>query len=139
MRPIQFRAWQLDPITNKWCMIDDLKSWQVYELNSPTPKEEIVMQFTGLLDKNGTKIFEGDIVRCETGDDGDEKIRLFVCRYQIPRMQFTLIDIRDINVPKNGLIRICGLEGFEEYINSTGQYPWAEVIGNIYESPELLK
>ena len=37
--------------------ISDILSWQIYEVDPET-----VGEFTGLTDKNGTKVFEGDIV-----------------------------------------------------------------------------
>ena len=80
MREILFRAKRKD--NGEWVYGDFINSW--HKLNTkPTPmiyntmgKTEVdpstVCQFTGLTDKNGTKIFEGDIVKtdeywCEIG------------------------------------------------------------------------
>lgn len=68
-----------------------------------------VMHFTGLTDKNGTPIFEGDIVEWETDNVGGTS-----------RMAVTI-------EPEDGIVRTF------PYVNST-----TEVIGNIYESPDLL-
>ena len=77
---------------------------------------ETVGQYTGLTDKNGTKIFEGDIVK---GKDNLEK-NLAVGGY---------ID------HENGSFVIVG-----EFMT---HYRWLdyelEVIGNIHDNPELLK
>lgn len=89
------------------------------------PRDEniILMQSTGLRDKNGKEIFEGDIVKVT---DGDERT----------------------NFPDGGIGTICGLdEIFMWYIDGQvhnglfdiSQEYYIEVIGNIYENPELLE
>lgn len=82
---------------------------------------ETVGQFTGLYDRNGTKIFEGDIVKL---DD-----RLCQVTWLDGNAQFDLRFIRDF-----GDIRIINFKGCE--MRELYRY---EVIGNIYDNPELLK
>ena len=72
---------------------------------------ETVGQFTGLTDKNGKKIFEGDIVR-----DWDGRI------YEIKYSDFEWI----AEQTKSFWINIKHLKP-------------CEVIGNIYDNPELLE
>lgn len=83
----------------------------------------VLMQSTGLTDKNGKEIFEGDIVNVT---DGDERT----------------------DVPDCGIGTICGLdEIFMWYIDGQvhnglfdiSQEYYIEVIGNIYENQELLE
>lgn len=83
----------------------------------------VLMQSTGLTDKNGKEIFEGDIVKVT---DGDERT----------------------NFPDGGIGTICGLdEIFMWYIDGQvhnglfdiSQEYYIEVIGNIYENPELAE
>ena len=69
---------------------------------------ETVCEYTGLMDKNGKRIFENDIVLCNRYDDEN---------YQV-----VMSDIW--NLPR---------EMFGSNLN------WREVIGNIFENPELLK
>lgn len=80
----------------------------------------ILMQSTGLFDKNGKEIYEDDIVRITltdgfryvVGEDGAVKYKL-------------------------GAFYI--LNGLDEYLISDFHIDDIEVVGNIYENPELLK
>lgn len=83
----------------------------------------VLMQSTGLKDENGKEIFEGDIVKVT---DGDERT----------------------NFPDGGIGTICGLDGiFMWYIDGQvhnglfdiSQEYYIEVVGNIYENPELTE
>ena len=82
----------------------------------------VLMQSTGLKDKNGKEIFEGDILAVEA-DDGviilkvswDDEHALFVIKTKKFNEETALAELVDDN-----------------------SYPF-EVIGNIYENPELLE
>jgi uncharacterized phage protein (TIGR01671 family) len=85
-------------------------------------KQAELMQYTGLKDKMGKDIFEGDIIHCE-----DEM-------YSMDTM-FRSSDTNPI-VFERGAFRYDGVV-LAEMI--TGQHPRiCEIIGNIYENPELL-
>ena len=79
-------------------------------------KPETVGQYTGLTDKNGTKIFEGDIIGGKAGT--------FEIRWRGYVSCFTIYK-KDVPYPlapvEKGIVR-----GYE-------------VIGNIYDNPELLE
>lgn len=82
---------------------------------------ETVCQFTGLTDKNGVKIFENDVVR-----DYDEENEVFVVKYYA-HSGYAAFDVEpEINCDCNGL----------SYLMALGS---AEVIGNIFDNPELMK
>lgn len=72
-------------------------------------------QYTGLHDKNGTEIYEGDIV-----SDGSTNGKVF---YNTDVAQFQV----DFSPYEECAQEMMGLES------------WAIVIGNIHEHPELLK
>lgn len=88
----------------------------------PFDKVEL-MQSTGLLDKNGREIFEGDIVRMRNPRD----------RRQIWMFQV----VRVANSPMLGLLdKKLTTEIFNLYEHMRNYY---EIIGNIHENPELLE
>ena len=88
-------------------------------------KNLVIMQFTGLVDKNQQPIFEGDIVRhIEVQHRKDEHIEQV--RYDEDLAGFYPFADRSFTY--------CDLCGFEPLDPRE-----AEVIGNVFENPELLK
>lgn len=82
------------------------------------PKNHVVMQSTGLKDKNGVEVFMGDIVRCTLG-----------CPHEV-------IWLEEYGGTFIGGMPAWYLSGLQEGYAWTGQ---EEVTGNIYENPELLE
>lgn len=80
---------------------------------------DTIGQFTGLCDKNGNKIFEGDFVKVTTGLEGYKS----TYHSTIHRVTY---DVRN-----------CGVAVFYPFDNS--DMVEAEVIGNIYDNPELWR
>jgi uncharacterized phage protein (TIGR01671 family) len=92
-----------------------------------------LMQFTGLTDKNGREIYEGDLVRYE-GKSWKNESDGFLARidWDAEHTSFTgrLVDTSGAFDPSSQ-----AAEG------RIGLYVWIkeiEVIGNVYENPELL-
>lgn len=80
-----------------------------------------VSQYTGLTDKNGVKVFENDIVR-----DCSEENEVFVVKYYA-HGGYPAFDVEpEMHCDCNGL----------SYLMELGS---AEVIGNIFDNPKLLK
>lgn len=120
MREIKFRAWDKDDL----CMRDwDNLLSHVYAKDKNTifnDSDYEVMQFTGLKDKHGKEIYEGDIVR----KDG----WIYEIRWSKYGAGFDLATKND-SWPKQE----------DGYAYHSGLYDTEiiEVIGNVYENPDL--
>lgn len=119
-RPLRFRAWdfknknmvyRVNIISGGYAWIGEFGSWENSHCHSGegTPINGPIMQFTGLLDKNRKEIYEGDIFK------HDESY----AKYSGLKEIFIVQDIRHLGIEKD--------------------FAHGEIIGNIYENPELLK
>ena len=80
---------------------------------------ETVYQFTGLTDKKGRKVFEGDIIKCKVHEMNGYRVRRGIVEY-------------------HGVGFIMNLDPNSWYDQKNISFD-CEVIGNIYDNPELLK
>jgi len=132
MRTIKFRIW--DNINNKMYNLGNLEDCLYrtefeeefgYDLTN-----YIIMQYTGLKDKNGKEIYEGDIVKWtrKTWVDIYDEENGYREQTDISFIEYSIED-RAFMIESEGY----GYEG-------EGLWNWneIEVIGNIYENPELL-
>lgn len=129
MKEIKFRAWY--KITKEMEYLKDT-SWSYWGNcildNSDADGKDTgnykIMQYTGLKDKNGKEIYEGDIVRIGEGKFDSCGVHLIggdgihVVKYDEKRGCFT---------------NTHTLNGLGKIFNNI------EIIGNIHENPELLK
>ena len=92
-------------------------------------EESILMQYTGLKDKNGKEIYEGDIVKYKV--KGSDKTYTTVMKFNEDHGAFLFGIYEGVKMP-------CGKKTrMNKYTRkSVGS---VEVIGNIYENPGLLE
>lgn len=119
-RTIKFRGKRID--NGEWVYgyladedyINDIDS---IDLSSIEVDKDTVGQFTGLFDKNGKEIYEGDIIK-----GFDITIEVW---YSEDKACF----MAEMKEPQNDMVDILG--GYD-----TARM---EIIGNIYDHPELIK
>ncbi len=133
MREIKFRAW--DSVGNCWLrseLIQDLIAVGIpdeprngiFTIHEYETKRFTIMQFTGLTDRQGVEIYEGDIIRYYNEvnqtyghDDCEVLWNQARCYFELKAAHeyFGHLDISQ---------------------QEDGRY---EIMGNIYENPELLE
>lgn len=140
MREIKFRVW-IKTINEMWfpkfalfeegCVYSKKEDYELLENAMDgmacIDEDDIIMQYIGLKDKNGKEIYDGDIVDIHQTVNGEH---LFIIEITntglvIPSYRFN----KNIKYQYN----VRELLEVDEYDKEI------EVIGNIYENPELLE
>ena len=133
-REIKFRIWDDTPIEDgfKGLMINHEYAIESSYLNDALKGKYPIMQYIGRKDKHNKEIYEGDIVRWDDMSKG-EKWRVAVVEL-FPSLQFRIVKIKCdfIQSAQEGKVFKFG-----NFIY-TDTHNHLEIIGNIYENPELL-
>ena len=135
-RVIKFRAWDGERMWDESleiCPADDAYGMTLGQATNPDNYGmKVLMQFTGLLDKNGKEIYEGDIVIYET-------LHGFSCDEEDWRSQGTKVSSPSVVEFEDG--EFWPREYAQLVDDGYYSHRWFnfEVIGNIYENPELIE
>jgi uncharacterized phage protein (TIGR01671 family) len=141
MREIKFRAWDGRTLFEVGQITFVESSWYLEKGRSvsiPYQSHVILMQYTGIKDKNGKEIYEGDIVRRLETDWSSKP------ENDTRTLEEYLISLSDIGAIDFNYDRFCiavKSKRYDDYYHLDmfpGLHGFIEVIGNIYENPELL-
>ena len=136
MSLLQFRAWnkKTQSFIDYGDLVLDLRSGKIYagdiglvESTIDVTDQIELMQSTGMKDKNGVEIFEGDVVLVSV-QNGFDYLDNKVC---VVKNSIDYSGLVCATVDEDLEYRIFNTELFEEYTY--------EVIGNVYENSELLE
>lgn len=128
-REIKFRAW-----CHSYGMHYDIEAFDqnggvCIGLQSDSWLSGILMQYTGLKDKNGVEIYEGDVLSKKR-----HKYQNNWASEMVHKPEYYSVVMFD-----DGCFITDDNMTVTDYIKDIGGIVTAEVIGNIYENPELLK
>jgi len=126
MRPIKFRAWdktEKKMVCEYHYLYMDILDGEIVDHNKDDFRTDLILlQFTGLLDKQGKEIYEGDIVK------------LIIQHQSIVNNSSLEIEISQVEFSPSYFRLRGSILGAGSLISEN-----IEIIGNIFESPELLK
>ena len=133
MKELKFKAWDIRE--KRMHVIDRLglhgfshdfysRDAVVCDVRQNDKERYIILQFTGLNDKNGEEMYDGDIIKCTDGADE--------------------IDIYDSDtglgvVEWNNEYSFWSISKIENGLGDILHKGYVEIVGNIYENPELLE
>lgn len=137
MREIKFRAWMENKMLSHEDLVDmDQEFYAMYTILTEPQEDITFMQYTGLKDKNGKEIYEGDIIYWEINNG-------------VGIESYTAIVKWSENLVEEGWSQtfkwLVGYTGnyyrgsYDELSTPAAYNDELQVIGNIYENPEVLE
>lgn len=139
MRELKFRSWKMHYGKLRRCVFSPfglieyaqrhpeapvLHNEDVNDIRDFMPNADVIEQYTGLKDKNGKEIYEGDIVSEEFEYCGEKAKTIWQVRWRDDECAFELHYVSGFEVDDCWLVA----DDEENY----------KIIGNIHENPEVL-
>ncbi|CRH17730.1 YopX family protein [Carnobacterium maltaromaticum] len=127
MREIKFRAWNIESkvmLDHDFITETIIQDGEIVRDFSDVLNGKdtfILMQYTGLKDKNGVEIYEGDVLE-------------IVCNF--PFRKETILDV--VEFDESLFMYSCSDWALYELNNNEGKQ-YFKIIGNIHDNPELLE
>jgi len=124
MREIKFRAWNTveKEMSGSFTLEDMFQAGTMHNRKEYPEDKYIVLQYSGLKDKNGKEIYEGDILRAKRCSPEDYEFKYIT--YEV---------VWDDELAGYGIsAKDTGMAERMAYLEM-------EVVGNKYENPELLE
>ena len=127
----KFRVWneKTESFIDYGDLMLDLKNGKVYSGDVGIPEytidvtnQVILMQYTGCRDKNGIEIYEGDVIK-------DKYDKIWLVQWYVGA--FVITD----KIPDSD----GQTSTYSHFSNLSNHHFYFEVIGNIWENPELLE
>jgi uncharacterized phage protein (TIGR01671 family) len=120
MREIKFRIWNVD--TNCWTALEsNIKDITWHRFDGINVNSLIFQQFTGLKDRNGQDIYEGDLINFS---------------WQVGHKEFHDNKNQEVFYSNECASFVFGKDMIAMLDRVV--YDTLEVVGNVFENPELL-